>query len=301
MKRSLPYVILCLLLLGLFSPISAQQPTSQQAQPPKQEVLPISAQNVKGNIYQVKGGMGANTGFFIGEKEVLTIDAKMTEDTAKQMIAEIKKLTPNPISTLTLTHSDGDHVNGLVGFPQGTNIISHEKTRVHMDNAFQSVRERASLPNITFSERLSLYLSGIQRSKRIDLFYFGPAHTDGDAVVYFPDEKVAFIGDLIFIGRDPLIHRHKNGNSFGLVKVLKAILNLDAEIFIHGHGDLATKKEILGVIQNIEEKQIRIKTLVKEGKTLDQVKKVFNIEDRAGGKRWMSLVEVIYLELTEKR
>jgi cyclase len=301
MKRSLTYVILCLLLLGLFSPISAQQPTSQQAQPPKQEVLPISAQNVKGNIYQVKGGMGANTGFFIGEKEVLTIDAKMTEDTAKQMIAEIKKLTPNPISTITLTHSDGDHVNGLVGFPQGTNIISHEKTRVHMDNAFQSARERTSLPNITFSERLSLYLGGVLRSTRIDLLYFGPAHTDGDAVVYFPDEKVAFIGDLIFIGRDPLIHRHKNGSSFGLVKVLKAILNLDAEIFVHGHGDLATKKEILGVIQTIEEKQIRIRTLLKEGKTLDQVKKVFNIQDRAGGTRWMSLVEVIYLELTEKR
>jgi len=301
MKRSLPYVILCLLLLGLFSPISAQQPTSQQAQPPKQEVPPVSVQNIKGTIYQLKGGMGANTGFFIGEKEVLTIDAKMTEDTAKQMIAEIKKLTPNPIRTVTLTHSDGDHVNGLVGFPQGTNIISHEKTRVHMDNAFQSTRERTYLPNIAFSERLSLYLGGVLRSKRIDLLYFGPAHTDGDAVVYFPDEKVAFIGDLIFIGRDPLIHRHKNGNSFGLVKVLKAILNLDAEIFVHGHGDLATKKEILGVIQSIEEKQIRIKALVKEGKTLDQVKKVFNIEDRAGGTRWMSLVEVIYLELTEKR
>ena len=301
MKRSLTYVILCLLLLGLLPPISAQQPTSQQAQPPKQQVLPLSVQNVKGNIYQVKGGMGANTGFVIGEKEVLTIDAKMTEDSAKQMIAEIKKLTPNPISYVTLTHSDGDHVNGLVGLPRGTNIISHEKTRVHMDNAFQSARERAYLPNIAFSERLSLYLGGGLRSTRIDLFYFGPAHTDGDVVVYFPDQKVAFIGDLIFIGRDPLIHRHKNGNSFGLVKVLRAILNLDAEIFVHGHGDVATKKEILGIIQSVEGKQIRIKALVKEGKTLDQVKKIFDIEDGAGGMRWTSLVEVIYLELTERR
>jgi len=301
MKRSLTYVIFCLLLLGLISPISAQQPTSQQAQPPKQEVPPVSVQDVKGKIYQLKGGMGANTGFFIGEKEVLTIDAKMTEDAAKQMIAEIKKLTPNLISYITLTHSDGDHVNGLVGFPRGTNIISHEKTRVHMDNAFQSARERAYLPNIAFSERLSLYLGGVPRDTRIDLFYFGPAHTDGDAVVYFPDEKVAFIGDLLFIGRDPLIHRHKNGSSFGLAKVLKAILNMDAEIFVHGHGDLATKKEILGLIQSIEEKQIRIQALVKEGKTLDQVKKIFNIEDRPGGMRWMSLVEVIYLELTETR
>jgi glyoxylase-like metal-dependent hydrolase (beta-lactamase superfamily II) len=301
MKRSLIYIILCLLLLGLFRPISAQQPTSQQTQPPKQEVLPVSVQNVKGNIYQVNGGMGANTGFFIGEKEVLTMDAKMTEETAKQMIAEIKKLTPNPISYIILTHSDGDHVNGLVGFPHGTNLICHEKTRVHMDNAFQSAQERTYLPNIVFSERLSLYLGGILRSKRIDLLYFGVAHTDGDAIVYFPDEKVAFIGDLIFIGRDPLIHRHKNGSSFGLVKVLKAILNLDAEIFVHGHGDLATKKEILGVIQNIEEKQTRIKALVKEGKTLDQVKMILNIQDQPGDIRRMSLAEVIYLELTEKR
>jgi len=301
MKRSFAYIIASLLFLGLLSPILAQQQTLQKAQLEKQDVPPISVQNVKGNIYQVKGGMGANTGFFIGEKEVLTIDTKMTEDSAKQMIAEIKKLTSNPISCITLTHSDGDHVNGLVGFPQGTNIISHENTRVHMDHAFQSTRERPYLPNIAFSERLSLYLSGVLRRKRIDLLYFGPAHTDGDAVVYFPDERVAFIGDLIFIGRDPLIHRHKNGNSFGLVKVLKAILNLDAEIFVHGHGDLATKKEILGVIQTVEEKQVKIQALVKEGKTLDQVKKIFNIEDRPGAMHWMSLVEVIYLELTEKR
>ncbi len=301
MKRSLIHIILCFLLLGFLRPVSAQQATSQQGQPPRQEVLPVLVQNVKGNIYQVKGGMDANTGFFIGEKEVLTIDAKMTEDSARQMIAEIKKLTPNPISYVTLTHSDGDHVNGLMGFPEGINIIAHEKTRVHMDHAFQSTRERTYLPNITFSDRLSLYLGGVQRSKRIDLLYFGPAHTDGDAVVYFPDERVAFIGDLIFIGRDPLVHRHKNGNSFGLVKALKAVLNLDAEIFVHGHGVLATKKEIVGVIQGVEEKQIRIQALIKEGKTLGEVKNIFKIEDGAGGMRWMSLVEVTYLELTEKR
>jgi len=298
MKRFFAHIIFCLLFLNFISPSSAQQQTPQQAQPLKQEVSPVSAQSVKGNIYQLKGGMGANTGFFIGEKEVLTIDAKMTEDAAKQMIAEIKKLTTNPIRYITITHSDRDHVNGLVGFPRGTNIISHENTRVHMSKAFQSARECAYLPNITFSDRLSLYLGGVPRGTRIDLVYFGPAHTDGDAVVYFRNEKVAFIGDLIFIGRDPLIHRSKNGSSFGLVKVLKAILNLDAEIFAHGHGDLATKKDIQNLIQSVAEKQVKIRALVKEGKTLQQVKKIFHIEDR--GMRWMSLVEVIYLELTEK-
>jgi glyoxylase-like metal-dependent hydrolase (beta-lactamase superfamily II) len=298
-KRSFALVIFCLLFLGLISPISAQHQSSQQAQPLKQEVPSIFVQNVRGNIYQVKGGMGANTGFFIGEKEVVVIDAKMTEDAAKQMIAEIKKLTLNPISYITITHSDADHVNGLVGFTQGINIISHEKTRAHIYQAFQSDQQRAYLPNITFSDTLSLFLGSVLRGTRIDLFYFGPAHTDGDAVVYFRDEKVAFIGDLLFIGRDFLIHRSKNGSSFGLVKVLKAILDLDAEAFVHGHGDLATKKDIQNLIQSVEEKQAKIQTLVKEGKTLEQIKKIYNIEDR--GLRWMSLVEVIYLELTEKK
>lgn len=243
--------------------------------------------------------MGANTGFFIGEREALAIDAKMTEESGKQIVAEISKLTPVPIRTIILTHSDRDHVNGLVGFPQGTNIIAHERTRAHIFTAFQTAQESAYLPNITFSDRLNLYMGGGPRGTRIDLLYFGPAHTDGDAVVYFPDEKVAFIGDLIFIGRDMLIHRSKNGNSFGLVKVLKAILSLDAEIFIHGHGDPATKKDIQGLMQSVEEKQARIQAMVKEGKTLDQVKEVFHIDDR--GMRRMSLVEVIYLELTEKK
>ena len=304
MKRFFAHAIFWLVCVCLVSPISAQQQTSQQTQSMKLEVLPLSVQNVKGNIYQLKGGMGANSGFFIGEKEVLAIDAKMTEDGAKQMIVEIRKSTPNAIRYIILTHSDRDHVNGLVGFPQGTNIISHEKTRAHMRKAFQSAQELAYLPNITFSDRLSLYLGGVSRGTRIDLLYFGPTHTDGDAIAYFPDEKVAFIGDLIFLGRDMLIHRHKNGSSFGLVKVLKAILKIDAEIFVHGHGDLATKNDIQNMIQNVEEKQIRIQALLKEGRTLEEVKKTFNIEDRPGqpeGMRWMSLVEVIYLELTEKR
>ncbi len=300
MKRLLTYIVLGLLLAGLIPPSSAQQQTSpEQTQPLKPEIPPISVLKVKGNIYEIKGGVGANTGFFIGEKEVVVIDAKMTEDAAKKMIKEIRKVTSYPIRYITITHSDGDHVNGLVGFPRGIDIIAHEKTRVHISKAFQSAQQRPYIPNITFSDRLSLYLGGEPQGTRIDLLYFGPAHTDGDAVVYFPDEKVAFLGDLLFIGREMLIHRSKKGNSSGLVKALKAILALDAEIFIHGHADLATKKDIQNLIQSVKEKQARIQALVKEGKTLEQIKTIFPVEDR--GMRRMSLAEVIYLELTEKQ
>lgn len=276
--------------------------TGQQKQPPqyRQEPAPVTVHQVKGKIYEVKGGSGANTGFFIGEKEVLVIDAKMNEESAKAMITEIKKLTPNPIKYVVLTHSDGDHVNGLVGFPEDTIVVAHHQTRKDMDQAFKDPRQRAFLPQLTFSEKLKLY-SG---SKAIKLFYFGPAHTSGDIVVYFPEEKVVFLGDVLFLGREPLVHRHKNGNSFGLVKTLKSILKLDAETFVHGHGDIASRSDIEGVIKSLEDKQAKIKALIKEEKSLEEIKKVFGVEDRPaqpGRRRWLSLVETIYLELTEKK
>ncbi len=297
MKHSFNVAVLFLLVFALVLSGLAQQ----QTQPQRQEPAPISIQNVKGNIYQVKGGSGANTGFYVADKEVLVIDAKMTEESARQMIAEIKKVTPNPITRLVLTHSDGDHVNGLVGFPQGIEIISHDNTRAHMLTAFESAQQRPYLPNTTFSEKLSLYFGSGGKNARVDLLYFGPAHTNGDVVVFFPEEKVAFVGDLLFLGRDPLIHRAKNGTSFGLVKVLKALLNLDAETYASGHNELVTKKEIQNFVQSVEEKQARIQAMIKDKKTLEEVKKAFNIETPPGGSRWPSLVEVIYLELTEKK
>ena len=116
----------------------------------------------------IKGGSGANTGFFIGRNEVIVIDSKMTDESAKQMIDEIRKLTPNPIRKILLTHSDRDHVNGLPAFPAGTAIVSHEETRRYMDEAFKGDTLRAFLPDITFASRATVYSR--HRQDRTDLF-----------------------------------------------------------------------------------------------------------------------------------
>jgi len=276
-------------------------PAAQQEQPPqyRQEAADIKVNKVKGNIYEVKDGGGANCGFYIGQEEVIVIDAKMNKESAKQMIAEIRNLTSLPIKHVILTHSDGDHVNGLVGFPKGINIIANHHTREHMDEAFKTPEQRLYLPEQTFSKKLKLYIG----DKVVKFYHFGPAHTNGDVVVSFPDEKVAILGDLLFLGRDPLIHRHKEGSSFGLAKTLKAVLELDADTFVHGHGNVAQKSDVEGVIKSLEEKQLKIKALIEEGKSLEEIKKIFKVEDRPprpGGRRFLSLVEVIYLELTEK-
>jgi cyclase len=260
----------------------------------QRETPPLKITKVTESLYEVTGGSGANTGFFIGKNQVVVIDAKMSKESAVQMIEEIKKFTPKPVKCVILTHSDGDHVNGLSGFPKGIDIISHRNSYQHMDKAFEDQELREHLPNITFSDELNLYIG----KEKIKLLYFYPAHTDGDIIVFFPEQKVAFIGDLIFLDRDPLIHKHKNGNSFGLVKTLKGILELEADTFIHGHGDIAHRKDIKVFVDSLEKKQIRIKNLIKEGKSLEEVKKEFGIEESQS--RRPSIVEIIYQELKNK-
>lgn len=289
----------------VFGMASAQQTRQTQPTQPaqyQQQPAPLTLEKIAAGIYQVKGGSGANCGVIIGQQEVMVIDAKMSEESAKQMLAEIGKISPVPIRVLAFTHSDGDHVNGITGFPAGITIWAQEETKRYLDEAFKEEKQRAYLPLIkTFASGGPEYDLG---GRKVQLLCFGPAHTSGDAVVFCPNEKVAFLGDLFFAGRDPLVHRHKNGNSFGLVKVLNAVLKLDAEIFLSGHAEKATRADIEALIKTIEEKQAQIEAMVVAGKTLDEVKKFYNIEDRPavpGRTRFMSLPEVMWLEITQKR
>jgi glyoxylase-like metal-dependent hydrolase (beta-lactamase superfamily II) len=286
------------LAIGAIVLCSCILPTLSQQSP-----QPMSVQALKGSIYWVEGGGGANAGFWIGPKSVVVVDAKMTAEAAREMLTKIKELTSLPVQAVILTHSDGDHVNGLAGFPAGLTVVSSEGTKAEMEKAFLDdnlAGLRPFLPSVTFKDAKDLFLAG----GTIRLLTFGPAHTSGDTVVLFPAERVAFIGDLAFVGRDPLIHRGKGGTSFGLVKTLAAILELEADLFVPGHGKPLAKTEIETLRRSIEEKQAKIKDLVDRGKSLDDVKAAFGIGSETtppGGRRWPSLVEVIYLDLTEKK
>jgi glyoxylase-like metal-dependent hydrolase (beta-lactamase superfamily II) len=266
-----------------------------------QQMSAITSEKVADNIYILKGGV-ANAGFVVGEKEVASIDAGMTADDAQKMIDEIKKITGKPLAKIILTHSDGDHVNGLAGFPKGLEIVSNIQARNEMSEAFKAPNAQALqayLPNKTFADKMEYDVP----PERIQLLHYGSAHTSGDTVVLFPAQKLAFVGDLVFIGRDPLIHRQKGGNSTGLVKTLKGLLELDADRYIPGHGNIVAKSDIEREMKNIQEKQEKVKALIKEGKTLDEVKTAFGIPSapaKPGGFSFPSLVEVMYLEFSGK-
>ena len=84
---------------------------------------PFMTHQLKPNVYWLEGG-GGNSGVIIGDKGVIVVDAKTTAAGGKELLEDIAKITPKPVTTVILTHSDGDHVNGLASFPAGINIIA---------------------------------------------------------------------------------------------------------------------------------------------------------------------------------
>jgi cyclase len=264
---------------------------------------PLTVQNITANLFLVKGGSGANTAFYVTKQEVFVVDAKMSAASAADMLAEIGKLNEAPVTTVILTHSDGDHINGLPGFPKGLEIVAHPNCKADVEAAAEANPAlKDYVPNKTYDgTKLTLRKAG---GGWIDLVHLGPAHTSGDTIVWFPAEKAVFAGDLIFIGRDPLIHRHKNGNSFGYVKTLRTMLKLSpqVDIFLSGHADPVGRADIEALAASLEDKQARIKAMINEGKSLDEIKKAFGIEEPADQttRRWPSFVETVYLELTGK-
>src|SRR5215218_653326 len=90
---------------------------------------PLTVNPLEGNVYWTQGGTGGNncnTGFIVGDPGVIVIDAKLNPESATLMLDAIRKITPKPVTHVILTHSDGDHVNGLAAFPGDVTVIAHE-------------------------------------------------------------------------------------------------------------------------------------------------------------------------------
>lgn len=290
--------ILMTALLIVFAASSGLGQDQQQKLAPqyRRPEIEIKAVPISGNLYELKGGV-SNSAFYVGEKGVFIFDTKMTPEEAKKIQSAIAGLTDKSITHIILTHSDGDHVGGLTGFPRGMTIIAHSGTARHMETAFSKDEQKAYLPDTIFSDKMSIETGQAD----IKLIYFGRAHTDGDAVAFFRDEKAVICGDLIFVGRDPLIHRHKNGSAKGLIQVLKKILNLDADTFLSGHADPIGRPELKTIVHQLEEQAAKVEQLFSAGKNLEEIKQAMGIEESGGQQRWPSFAENLYLELAEKR
>jgi cyclase len=287
--------------LAIFS-ASGTAALAQQADPP------LVVRQLKPDVYWTEGGNGGNTGIIIGKTGVIVVDAKGSAGSAKQVLAEIAKLTPKPVTHVILTHSDGDHVNGLAGFPLGLTIIAHEGDKKEQEAALAAGGPGAPPADhqptmVVTKTHEALTLDGV----KVELYHWAPAHTSGDLVIYLPEQKIVFGGDVIATNRpDPRVHQEKNGSSEGLITTMKNIGDLDADTFVPGHGGIQTKAFVQDRAKKLEEKRKTIAAMVKQGKSLEEIKAAVGDNSPpppAGGAAAPaapSFTETVYAELTKK-
>lgn len=267
--------------------------------PERLEVHPL-----RGNVSWVEGG-GGNTGVIVGQKGVVVIDAKITGAAGKELLADISKMTPEPVNTVILTHSDRDHVNGLAAFPQGITIIAQENNKKEQERALTTSGNGAPpadrLPTrLITKNKESMKLDGVS----FELLHWGPAHTSGDLVIYLPKQKIVFTGDIITNRPDPLIHLEKNGSSEGWIQTASGLAALDADTFVPGHGGPETKADVQQYVAHAKTKREQIKALVAQGKSLEEIETAVGDPPPAqdgNGPAFASFTQVVYRELTNKQ
>jgi cyclase len=245
------------------------------------------------NVYWIEGG-GGNSTVIVGQKGVVVVDAKVSKAGGAELLADIAKITPLPVTTVIVTHSDGDHVNGLAAFPTGITIIANENEKKEMEAAYAAKAPGAvgpeHMPTKVIANDETLTLEG----QKIRLLHFAPAHTSGDLQVFLPSIGVLASGDIIATNSPyPRIHDEKNGTSEGWIKTAQGLIALKPEQIIPGHGQVLTLDELKAREKAAAERREQVIKLTKEGKSLDEIKAAVGDNEKLNYKGW---TEIVYNE-----
>jgi cyclase len=252
---------------------------------------PFVTHQLKPNVYWIEGG-GGNSTVIVGDKGVIVVDAKVSKAGGAELLADIAKITPKPVTTVILTHSDGDHINGLAAFPSGLKIIAQENDKKEQEAAIAAggpgAPATANLPNqVVTKTKEIVIIEGV----KLELYHWAPAHTSGDLIVYLPQEKIVATGDIIATNNPyPRIHDEKNGSTEGWITTAKGIAALDSDTYIPGHGNIQTKADIQKRLADAIARRNQVKALKEQGKSLDEIKAAVGDNDKLTYKSWTQQV-----------
>ena len=267
----------------LLAGVSSLAVTAFQQPPAAAAPKVVEAEKLRDNLWVLRGtGGGGNTAVFVAANGVVVVDTK-NPGWGQPILNKIKELTPKPVTTIINTHTHGDHVSGNVEFPATVEVIVQENTKANMQemrgptgivpqgpptNIFK-VNNGRGMPSKTFKDKMTLG-SG---ADRIDLFYFGRGHTDGDAWVVFPALRVMHAGD-IFSGKNiPLLDANNGGSAAAigdtLAKAAKSVKNVDT--IITGHSVQMTMADLREYAAFNKEFLADARAARKAGKTVDEV------------------------------
>ena len=209
-------------------PSAADYPGVRSHSPgPRSKVVQIQTLDVRDILYALTGVN--NTLALMHDDGVVLIDTKPA-GWGKAMLQSIETVTDQPVRTIVNTHAHAEHVAANVEFPTATRVIAHANAKARMQKLpmFQGSGAKF-LPTDVVTDRLSL----LDGPDRMEVYYFGRGHTDGDLVVVFPEKRLAHFGDLFSVRAAPVIDVENGGSAVELpqtlaraVKELKDILRV---------------------------------------------------------------------------
>jgi len=269
MKRGL--VLGAIVVVGDFlAAVGAAQQTPSAAS--------IQVDKIRDNLYVLRGG--GNTARFKIAKGLKLVDTKLP-GWGRPILEKLKEITDKPVTTIINTHTHFDHVSGNIEFPATVDVVTHENTAKLMremrpltggpeqPNVFKE-KNGLGLPKRTFKDRMTLG-SG---DERIELYYFGRAHTGGDAWVVFPALRVLHTGD-VFAGKAvPLIDANNDGSGVEypqtIAKAVAALKNIDT--VITGHSQTTMTMADLKTYGDFTREFVQTAQAAKKaGRTIDDV------------------------------
>lgn len=266
------------------------------------------------NLFTVVNGDGvdSNTTFLITSDGVVVIDTRVTPKEAKKVLAEIRKQTDLPILYTINTHHHGDHTFGNQVFKNSGAIVAHENVRKnllgsvgqdHLD-FFKTMdipgmdETVITLPNIIFKDRMEIFVGGYH----LRLIHV-KGHTDGDLFIFIKELRTLITGDLVFNKKIPYM-----GDAYvdEWISALTHLGDLDAEIYIPGHGEPGGKPVFLAMKDYMLNLKGLVLSQLEEGKSLKETQDVVRPKLEARYKGWKNLkwldanIERAYLEYSLK-
>jgi glyoxylase-like metal-dependent hydrolase (beta-lactamase superfamily II) len=200
-----------------------------------------------------KNSFGANAGVIIGKDGILVVDTMVSAKEAKRFIKDIRAISRKPIKYVVNTHYHLDHSLGNSEFARvGAVIIAQENAGKAIENTagetLKNVKEYGLTPKdmagtsvvypvLAYDNRMTIDIGG----QRIEFIHARHCHTDGDTLVYLPDKKVLFAGDVLFTNYHPFLGE---GNIEEWIKELDDIKSMDIEKIIPGHGPISGKNDL---------------------------------------------------------
>jgi len=262
----------------------------------------LKVERVSGDTYariadgdSIYDGWGANQGFVTTKEGAVVVDTGFTAGAARALIDEVKKKSPAPARLVVNTHDHSDHVFGNSLFDELSPIImAHANCRSRLiemgkermngyrrfDPRLKSALKglRICPPRLTFQEEMDFMLG----EKRIRLLHpRKTAHTTGDTMVFLPDERVLFAGDVLWVRYHPNL---EDADIEGWLSALEGISKMRVDYIVPGHGPVTDKTSIAPLARYIRDFDAVFSKLVRDGLSKERIVEELVME---GTEEWL--------------